>query len=480
MKKLVIILALLGIAGAGGFWYVRNASGQHKVFKTVPVERGTLEATISATGTLEPEEVVDIGAQVAGLITKFGKDVNGKVVDYGSEVTPLTVLAEIDPRIYKAQMDQANANLKRARADLIQMKAKLIQSERDWRRAQKLGPGVDIAHVDYDTAWATYETAKANVGVDEAAIAQAQSAYDQAKINLDYCTIRSPVKGVIVDRRVNIGQTVISSLNAPSLFLLAKDLKKMQIWAQVNEADIGQIAKGQKVTFTVDAFAGEAFLGNVNQIRLNATMTQNVVTYTVVVDTDNSDGRLLPYMTANLKFHVKQRKEILKVANSALRWIPDAKDVLPEARDAFQSKGRGSPGAGSPAAARGPYPGSPGTPARRGGAPGPRPAPGGRQQGPPGQVVTQPLPVKEPLEFGLVWVEENGFVRPIHVKVGLTDGSMTEISNADKDSEEIKEGMRVVIGEVRAFAGDQAANPFTPQFFNRNRNQQQQQQRGGR
>src|SRR5207249_3200763 len=172
-----------------------------------------------------------------------------------------------------------------------------------------------------------YETSKSALAVGEASVAQARAALQQAEINLGYTTIRSPVKGVIVDRRVNVGQTVVASLNAPSLFLIAKDLTRMQIWASVNEADIGQIHAGQAVRFSVDAFPHQTFRGDVAQIRLNANMTQNVVTYTVVVNTDNTNGKLLPYMTANLNFELSQRNDVLLVSNSALRWRPQIQQV---------------------------------------------------------------------------------------------------------------------------------------------------------
>ena len=215
------------------------------------------------------------------------------------------------------------------RQTLGQFKAKLFQAEADWQRAQQLGPSEALSQSDFDAARAAYDVARANLKVGQAAVLQAKEAVSQseavlkkARQNLDYCTIRSPVKGVIIDRRVNIGQTVVASLSAPSLFLIARDLKKMQVWASVNEADIGSIRAGQPVTFTVDALPGKTFRGEVGKIRLNATMTQNVVTYTVEVNTDNSDGQLIPYLTANLKFMVSERKNVLLVPNAALRWIP--------------------------------------------------------------------------------------------------------------------------------------------------------------
>jgi HlyD family secretion protein len=291
MKKVGIALLLVGLVGGAAAWYFRRDGDQAVTFRTAPVARGDLLVSISATGTLEPEEVIDVGAQVAGQIMSFGKDADGKTVDYGSHVETGTVLAQIDDTLYKAQaaeadaqVQQAQAGLQVANANLEQARAKLYQAQRDWERAQKLGPSEALAQAQYDSYKSAYEIAQANVALSEASILQAQAAVAQAeaanvraKRNLDYTTIRSPVKGVIIDRRVNTGQTVVASLNAPSLFLLAKDLTRMQVWVAVNEADIGKIHPGQPVSFTVDAFPGEAFRGEVGKVRLNASMTQNVV-----------------------------------------------------------------------------------------------------------------------------------------------------------------------------------------------------------
>lgn len=291
-------------------------------YRTVPLARGDLVVDISATGTLQPEEAIDVGAQVAGQIVSLGTDVHGNPIDYGSEVEEGMILARIDQALYESDVAQAEAQLKRAEADLTQLKARLLQAERDWKRAQKLGPSDALAQSEYDSYQAAYETAKANVTVGEAAIVQAQATLSRAQRNLAYTVISSPVKGVIIDRRVNVGQTVVSSLNAPSLFLIAKDLRRMEVWVSVNEADIGSIYPGQPVTFTVDAFPGEVFTGTVDKVRLNASMTQNVVTYVVEVQTDNSNGRLLPYLTANVRFEVSNRKNVLLAPNAALRFVP--------------------------------------------------------------------------------------------------------------------------------------------------------------
>ena len=291
-------------------------------FATEKVTRGDLTAAISATGTVEPEDVIDVGAQVAGRIVFFGKDKNGREIDYGSEVEAGTVLAQIDDALYAADAAQARAAAVRAEADLGQLQAKLFQAKRDWERAQKLGPSDALSQSDYDAAKSAFDVAQANVAVGRAAIGQAQAALRRAEQNLSYCTIKSPVKGVIIDRRVNIGQTVVSSLNAPSLFLLALDLKRMQVWVSVNEADIGSIHTGQPVSFTVDTYPGQVFRGEVGKIRLNATMTQNVVTYTVEVITDNSDGRLLPYLTANVQFELSPQHGCAARAQCRASLVP--------------------------------------------------------------------------------------------------------------------------------------------------------------
>ena len=401
------------------------------------MKRGDLQAVISATGTVEPEEVVDIGAQVAGRIVTFGKDKSGGEVDYGSFVEAGTVLALIDDALYaadaaaaKAQLAQAKAAVQKAQADLGQMQAKVLQTENDWNRARKLGPSDALSQTDFDAARANYEVAKANLGVGKAAIEQAKGTVAQAEAilkralqNLAYCTIKSPVKGVIIDRRVNIGQTVVASLSAPSLFLLAKDLNRLQVWVSVNEADIGRIHAGPAGHLHGRCSPRWVFPGKVGKIRLNATMTQNVVTYTVEVDTDNSGGKLFPYLTANVNFIVGERKDVLLAPNAALRWVPTEDQVVGEFR---------------------------GSPRRPG--------------------VQGPIPVKPAVEGGkdekapsLVWVPQGALVRPVQVTLGLSDGSLTEVS-----SPELKVGTPLVVGEMDSQPAGQPASggsPFTPQLF---------------
>ena len=281
MRKIILVLLVVfGLVGLGLLWYWYSSGKPSPVFQTVAVKRGDLLATVSATGTIEPEEVVDVGAQVVGMIQELGRDPyeSTRLIDYRSSVEVGTVLARIDDALYRArlnkavamveqaraQIEQAQADLRRAEADVLQMQAKQRQAGRDWDRAQRLLPTRAITEEEYDAFKANLDVAKANLSVAEAAVDQAKAAklrtdkalaaaeadQQEAQKNLDYTVIRSPVKGVIVDRRVNVGQTVVSSLNAPSLFLIAKDLTRLQVWASVNEADMGRLHPGQAVRFT--------------------------------------------------------------------------------------------------------------------------------------------------------------------------------------------------------------------------------------
>jgi HlyD family secretion protein len=383
---------------------------------------------------------VDIGAQVAGRITSFGIDKAGKTIDYGSVVEEGAVLVKIDDSVYAADLNVARAQLEQAKAgelsavaNLEQMKAKLDQAEADWKRTQALSDSQLVAREVFDSGKASFEIAKANVTVAEAAIAQAkaatvqaQAAVDRAQRNLDFCTIMSPVTGVIIDRRVNIGQTVVASLNAPSLFLIARDLTRMQIWVAVNEADVTRITPGAPVTFTCDAFPGREFNATVGKVRLNATMTQNVVMYTVEVNTENPDKVLLPYLTANVHFVVRKESNALLVPNAALRWSPSA---LAEVAPAFRAWKPVDPAPGDP-------PGDNSKPAKPGNDPKERP--------------------------GVVWLRDGEFVRPVEVMARASDGTDTAVL-----SENLREGEEVVTGEIFESAPAGTQNPFLPQIRRR-------------
>ncbi len=425
MKKLLryvlFFVILAGFVYLGYFAYRKYAGPKDRtVFRTEKIEKTDLIRSITATGTVEPEELVNVGAQVQGMITQFGIDRDGKTVDYGSYVTAGSVLARIDDALYAADVKsakaaklQAEAAITTAKANILQAEAKLELAKLNMNRAKQLLPTNAIAKSTYDSELADYHVALANQASANASLEQANAqlasanaALEREERDLSYCVIRSPVDGVIIDRRVNIGQTVVSSMSAPSLFLIAKDLRKMQVWVSVNEADVGQIKVGQDVIFTVDAFQNREFKGKVHKVRLNATMSSNVVTYVVEVETDNSDGVLLPYLTANVKFILARRSDVLAVANAALRFTPEAsaavrQDVISKARNARKEKER------------------------------------------------------------TVWMVENEMLRPVIVQTGLNDGTMTEIQ-----SDQLKEGMTVVTGtEVLSSSAQASAAPSKSPFL---------------
>jgi HlyD family secretion protein len=323
---LVIGATLVGTAAAGYSYFRPAQSGDcSDKYRTAPVRRGDIKFTVSSTGTVQPVQSVQIGSFVSGPIQEI-------YVDFNAKVKKGQLLAKIDPLLCNAQYDQAKAMLNRADADLMQANAKLEQAERDWKRVQKLLPEKAVADTDYDLAKATYEGAKANVEICKATIEQNKGALKLAKTNLDYTEIKSPVDGIVTDRKVDPGQTLASQFQTPVMFVVAPDLeKKVYVLASVDEADIGLIREAQKhgqpVSFTVDAYRKDVFQGKIAQIRLTPTTVQNVVTYTVVVEASNHELKLLPGMTANLKFQIETRVKALKVSNAALRFNPKPKEV---------------------------------------------------------------------------------------------------------------------------------------------------------
>ena len=469
-KSIVVVVIILVVGGLGVWWWLRDSDAPD-AFRTIAVKRGAILATISATGTVEPTDSVDVGAQVAGIIDKFGDDPAqaSKFVDFRSEVKAGQLLAHIDDTTFladkntaAAEIDQANANVAKAQADLAQVNAKLVEAQRDWERAQKIGPSDALSENDYDMYQANYETAKANVGVDEATVKQNQAAvvaaksdYDKADRNWKFCTITSPVDGEIIARRVNIGQTVVSSLSAPSLFLIGTDMRHMDIWASVNEADTGSIYPGQPVTFTVDAFPGRTFKGVVSKLRYDATMTQNVVTYTVEISVDNFDRKLIPYLTANVQFELAKRPDVLMVPDAALHWVPQVSQVAPQYRDDMQQANKGADeknadnaDAGAAAAMAVASEGEPRHKHER------------QANGSDRQPTTGPTPVH--YSRGMLWVKDGEFVKPIKVKAGISDGANTEVEAAD--GEPLTEGTEVIVGDTITDQGGNMANPFMPHF----------------
>ncbi|MGW8257641.1 MAG: efflux RND transporter periplasmic adaptor subunit [Thermoguttaceae bacterium] len=314
-------------------------------FRTGIIRRGDLKFEVRCSGTIQPVLSVQVGSYVSGPIQKV-------CVDFNDRVKKGQILAELDPKVYKAQCRQAKASLAHAIADLKQCQAKLYQTDRDFKRAKELYkisdiPGVDhpikgIADSEYDLAKANFEMSEANVEIAKATVEQNKAALDMVETNLGYTTIRSPVDGIVIDRKVDAGQTLASQFQTPVMFVVAPDLeKKVYIMASVDEADIGLVREaetnGQPVIFTVDAYQDEKFEGKIRQVRLGpkegqANMPVTVVTYTVVVEAPNKELKLMPGMTANLFFQIEKHENVLKISNAALRFHPRPEYVHPKHR----------------------------------------------------------------------------------------------------------------------------------------------------
>jgi HlyD family secretion protein len=298
-----IVLAALAVAAVvcGGIWLLKRHHGDPPTYQAVPVTRGDLTQTVTATGTLNPVTNVLVGCQVSGTINKI-------YVDYNSVVTNGQLIAELDPSQYRAQLQQAEANLANARANLELQRA---QADRE----SQLFTNKLVSGSDYDTAIATLHEAEATVQLDQAAV-------NIATVNLGYCKIYSPVEGIVIVNNIEVGQTVAASFNTPELFQIANDLRQMQIDSSVAEADVGGVVEGQDVDFTVDAYPFRTFHGSVTQVRNSPTTVNNVVTYDCVISVTNADYKLKPGMTADVSIIIAQRKNILLVPNGVLRFHP--------------------------------------------------------------------------------------------------------------------------------------------------------------
>lgn len=270
-------------------------------YRTETVDTGTVSETVTATGTISPVNTVQVGSQVSGIISKM-------YVDFNSPVKKGQLLAELDPTPLALQVQQRQADLQQARVQMLNAKVQLDRSDR--LLAQQL-----VAQADYDASKATYDGMRAQTDQAEAALKQAQT-------NLGYANIYSPIDGVVVARQYDIGQTVAASFQAPTLFSIAEDLTKMQVQADVDQSDISRIANGETARFTVDAYPEETFVGKISQIRLNATVNQNVITYPVIIDVPNPEGRLKPKMTADVTVEVAKVADVLRIPNAALRFKP--------------------------------------------------------------------------------------------------------------------------------------------------------------
>jgi HlyD family secretion protein len=311
------IVALLILAGVivGVVGYARSRRPPDTKFETQPVTRGRLVARVTASGTLSALVTVQVGSQVSGRVQELHADFN-------TRVTKGQVIARIDPQLFDAAVEQGRANLVAAEGNLAKSKAQAVDAARQAQRLKGLAEGKLVAQAEADTAQATADAAQAQVAASVGAVAQARATLHQAEVNLAYTTIKSPIDGVVISRNVDVGQTVAASLQAPTLFTIAEDLGKMQVDTTVAEADVGKLKAGMPATFSVDAYPAERFKGTVRQIRNAPQTVQNVVTYDAVIDVDNRDLKLKPGMTANVTFVYAERDDALRVPNAALRFRP--------------------------------------------------------------------------------------------------------------------------------------------------------------
>jgi HlyD family secretion protein len=321
MKRGIVVLstvAVLALAAVAYYFYA-GGNGKAPQFRTATVENGDIEETITASGNINAVTTVQVGSQVSGTIRNI-------LVDYNSVVKKGQVIAQIDPQLFQAAVVQARANLASTRASLEKAAILVADTERTLRRNRELLKDGFVAQSDVDAAQTAYDSAMAQQKSAEAQVTQATGALSTAETNLAYTTIHSPVNGVVISRSVDVGQTVAASFQTPTLFTIAQDLTKMQIDTNVDEADIGRAKTGLSATFTVDAYPGKTFEGAVVQVRNSPIVTQNVVTYDVVVHVDNKGLLLKPGMTANVTIHVQRLAGILKIPNAALRYRPSAAD----------------------------------------------------------------------------------------------------------------------------------------------------------
>lgn len=337
MKRYVVAgVIAVSVLAVGIFLYVK--SSPKTMYRTAKVERGTILSTVTATGNLNAVITVQVGTQVSGTIQKL-------FVDYNSVVKKGQTIAQIDPSIFNSQVEQSGGGYQAAVANLGKARADLIDARRTMERNRQLVKDGVVSQADFDSAETKYKEALASVQSARGSVGQTRGSYRQAQTNLRYATIKSPVDGIVVSRNVDVGQTVAASFQTPTLFTIAQDLTKMQIDTSVDEADIGKIKVGQPVTFSVDAYPATEFRGVVAQVRNAPIITQNVVTYDVVVTVDNKELKLKPGMTANVSIEVMKKENVVKIPSAALRFKPRKSGDEPIAQN-VGAKGKASRPAG--------------------------------------------------------------------------------------------------------------------------------------
>lgn len=425
-KKTLVWLLIVAAAGVGLFFLIGSRGTPEAKYRTAVIDKGDITQTVTATGAVSAVITVKVGSQVSGIISKL-------YVDFNSQVKKGALLAELDPTPFQEKVNAAEATFQKAQVD--ERNAAIALRRQTAMKAQGLTP-----EADFDSAQANYDSAKASV-------AQANAVVKQVRTDLSYTKIVAPIDGVVVDRQYDVGQTVAASFQAPMLFQIAQDLTKMQVSADVSESDIGRVQMGEPVKFTVDAYPDRQFRGKVAQIRLIATVNQNVVTYPVIVEVSNPDLLLRPTMTANVTIDVAAVRDTLRVPNAALRWKPEGTAVAAAASPEERAARAGQGGAGQGATGQG------GTAAMGrqvgqtgggGGAAGGSPGGGARPGG--GRSV-RPTTIYEPLG-------PKDQPKPVEIRTGITDGRFTQILSG-----EVKPGDTVIVGLATAKANTAGTAP---------------------
>jgi HlyD family secretion protein len=331
LKKVVTWLVALGVVGGSAAYVVLRARSSEPpvVFRRVKVDRGAVEQVVTANGTLSAVVTVQVGSQVSGTILKL-------FADFNSRVKEGQIVAQIDPTRFKATVEQAQAALKNAEASAARARVNQKQARLDYDRAKELFARQVVGQAELDTLKSKLDVSDVDLAASDAAVAQARAQVGMAKVDLERTTIRSPISGVVLQRAVDVGQTVAASLQAPTLFTIAQDLSHMEVRAAIDEADVGKLKEGLDAKFTVDAYPGQEFAATIFQIRSQPNVTSNVVTYDAILRVDNPDGRLRPGMTANVRVVTDRRDDVVRVPNAALRFKPSP-DMLTSG---------GGPGAG--------------------------------------------------------------------------------------------------------------------------------------
>ncbi|KFN49267.1 efflux RND transporter periplasmic adaptor subunit [Arenimonas composti] len=485
---LIPVVVVLALLAGGWWWWSQRGASATGAWRTAAVERGDVRVVISATGTLRATTTVDVGSQVSGQVLEV-------LVDFNDRVEKGQPIARLDPAPFQTRLQQAEADLASARASVNEAQATLKNAEADYTRKADLVARQLIARSEADQALAARDQARARVVSAQAAVQQRLAAVSNARLDVDYTTIRAPVDGVVLLRQVEPGQTVAASFQTPVLFQIAEDLAQMQIDLSIDEADVGQIREGLEVAFTVDAFPDRQFHGEVKQVRLSATATSGVISYPVVVIVDNPDFSLLPGMTASAEIVVSQRENLLRVPNAALRFTPPEDVAAAAGQAGGTGGGRGGMMQDLPRiaaelqlnadqqaafdaamaqlrerAASRQAPPSSSAPGGMGGMRGPGgPGAGGPSQEAmrarmaeamnrnfaPFRATLSPdqqqrwdaaLRAQATARRGLLWVLENGRLKPAPVRLGASDGTVTEVDGA------VEEGTRVVTGQERPSA----------------------------